>query len=182
MALSIDDIRGQISGLLNNPGSFSMTPGAKFALDTGLSGIRRQYLAKGMGDSGNVLAELTKYGTGVASQDYGNQMDRLSKLLGGEEQYKLGTDQNTNVATRNANDFSLGTQRNQNDYNLGLGDLASRNWNNQANYNLGLGRNAVDIANANTNWFNARTARGTAGVNAATAWDGNNRNWFQQFM
>ena len=72
--------------LMTDPRSFERTPGFKAALDTGRQAIERSFAAKGMGNSGNVLAELMKYGTGLASQEYGGQVDRLSRL----SQYEQG--------------------------------------------------------------------------------------------
>lgn len=72
--------------LLTDPAAFERTPGFQAALDTGRQAIERSYAAKGMGNSGNVLAELMKYGTGLASQEYGGQVDRLARL----SQYEQG--------------------------------------------------------------------------------------------
>lgn len=72
--------------LLTDPSAFERTPGFKAALDTGTQAIQRSFAARGMGNSGNVLAELMKYGTGLASQEYGGQVDRLSRL----SQYEQG--------------------------------------------------------------------------------------------
>ena len=72
--------------LMTDPSAFQRTPGFKAALDTGTQAIQRSFAARGMGNSGNVLAELMKYGTGLASQEYGGQVDRLSRL----SQYEQG--------------------------------------------------------------------------------------------
>jgi hypothetical protein len=142
----------QLADLINNPGSFSGTPGFKFALDTGLESVRRRAAAGGMRDSGNQLAELTKYGTGLATQDYGNQVDRLTKLYQGDQTYDLGQTANTNNATRNANDLTLGlganannATRNANDLTLGLGANENNANRNANDYSLGLGRNANEL-------------------------------------
>ena len=72
--------------LWSDPSAFQKTPGFKAALDTGRQAIERSFAARGLGNSGNVLAELMKYGTGLASQEYGSQVDRLSRL----SQYEQG--------------------------------------------------------------------------------------------
>ena len=148
----------QLDSLLTNPSGFSGTPGFQFALDTGMQGVERG-MASQRG-SGNALAALSKYGTGLAQQDYGNQVDRLGHLSGQQQQYDLGLGQNmnsaqnnmnnfslgqarnSNDATRNANDFSLGTTRNSNDLSLGNARNQNEANNNANNYNLGLGQNA----------------------------------------
>ena len=143
-----------LRNLITNPGSFQGTPGFQFALNNGMDGIARQAAARGMNNSGNVLGDMTKFGTGLAMQDYGNQIDRLGKLSGQEQTYDLGMGQNANTATRNANDFTMGTQRNNNDFtlgnqrnnndfNLGMYDATNR-------YDLGLGANQ-NTANRNQN-------------------------------
>lgn len=71
--------------LMTDPTAFQRTPGFKAALDTGTQAIQRSFAARGMGNSGNVLAELMKYGTGLASQEYGSQVNRLSRLAQDEQ-------------------------------------------------------------------------------------------------
>ena len=71
--------------LMTDPKAFERTPGFKAALDTGTQAIQRSFAARGMGNSGNVLAELMKYGTGLASQEYGSQVNRLSRLAQDEQ-------------------------------------------------------------------------------------------------
>lgn len=146
----------QLQGLLTNPGSFQGTPGFQFAFDTGLEGVNRQLAARGMTGSGNQLAEIMKYGTGLAQQDYGNQVDRLGRFSGQQQQYNLGNKQadnsftlgvgqNANTAQRNAWDFNLG--QNQNEMN------AAKNYN---QYNLDSWGNSINQQNANTQLGNAR--------------------------
>lgn len=72
--------QSQIDQLLSNPSSFQNTPGYQAALGAGTQAIERRAAAQGMGNSGNVLAELAKYSGGLASQEYGNQLNRLASL------------------------------------------------------------------------------------------------------
>ncbi len=145
------------------PGSYSGSPGFQFALDQGLDGVNRKMSAGGFNGSGNQLAELTKYGTGLAMQDYGNTLDRLGKLTGQEQAYDLGS-------TKNANDFTLGMGRNQNE--------ADQNY---MSYDLGLGRNENEATrNQNdyaTNWYNAQTGRGRAQSDAYNQDQGRKLDW-----
>lgn len=162
----------QLQGLLSNPNSFQGTPGFQFARDQGLEAATRKLNAGGMGGSGNALAELTRLGTGYAMQDYGNQVDRLGRLTGQQQQFQLGQDQNANQATRNTNDYNLGLYKTSNDFQLGSeqnAQTAQRDWwnaNNQNNqFNLGQQRAATDWYNADTNRFGADTQRGNAMAN-----------------
>jgi hypothetical protein len=78
-----DPFRGERKGyqnslrsLMANPGEFSSSPVYKFAYDQGLNALQR----KGSIRSGNKLAELMKYGQGMASQMYFPQANLLSNL------------------------------------------------------------------------------------------------------
>jgi len=154
----------RLAELINNPDSFSGTPGYRFALDQGLQAAQRS--GSRMRGSGNVLAELTRLGTGFAQQDYGNEVDRLARINANDQQFQLGSEANRNTATRNANDFTLGTRaadntRRSNDQNYGLGMFRSSNdftLGREANantaqrnfwdFNLGSQRNATDAYTA----------------------------------
>ena len=124
----IDPLYGnQIRDMLTNPGSFQGTPGFKFALDQGTNAINASNSSTR--GSGNVLAELMKYGTGLANQDYGAQLGRLTNLQGQAQNYDLGQGQNANQ-----------TQSIANQYALGQGQNANTAQNNRWNYELGRNR------------------------------------------
>lgn len=178
--MAIQDYEARLRTLLDNPGSVESNPAFRFARDQGLAAAQRSGSA--MRGSGNVLAELTKLGTGYASQAYGDEVDRMGRLLGQDQQFQLGTDQNANAATRNANDLTLGTQanantlrRNNQDFGLGLGRLG-----------VDRGRLALDDRNSGasnaTNWFNAVTNRGRAASDSYYQGEGNNRNYYDRFF
>jgi hypothetical protein len=124
--------------------------------------------------SGNALAELTKYGTGLAQQDYGNTIDRLGKLQGQEQSYDLGFGQNENTATNNQNQFALGAQRNANDAQKNWWDYDANQTRNANDLTVGQGRNAVD-------WFNAGTNRSNAQNNAWNNNQNTNLKWAQYY-
>lgn len=83
--------QSQLNNLLSNPAAIQQTPGYQFALNQGNEAINRSAAAKGQLNSGNVLAELAKFGQGMASQEYGNQVNRLSGLMQGAQQFGQGT-------------------------------------------------------------------------------------------
>jgi hypothetical protein len=74
--------QNQLNNLLANPSSVAQTPGYQFAMDQGNQAINRSAAAGGALNSGNVLAELSKYGQGMASQGYNQQVNTLSGLMG----------------------------------------------------------------------------------------------------
>lgn len=180
---------------LQTPGSYTGSPGFTFARDQGLQAAQRQAQAQGMGNSGNVLAELTKLGTGYASQDYGSTIDRLGKLSGQEQsydlgqgqnantaesnrltgirdtnQYSLGQAQNANTATRNANDFTLGQGQNANTAQRNANDFGLGTYQATNQYNLG---HEANTNTAQNNWWNYDLGTNRNNVDAA-----NNQNNF----
>lgn len=72
----------QLQQLMNNPSSIQGSPGYQWQMAQGLEGVNRTEAARGMLGSGNRLAELMKYGQGMASTEYGNQFSRLAQLSG----------------------------------------------------------------------------------------------------
>ncbi|CVI58774.1 hypothetical protein CFBP4996_19735 [Agrobacterium leguminum] len=61
-------------------GAFQTGPGYQFALDQGTQAALRGASAAGMLNSGNTLTALTSYGQGLANQEYGGWLDRLSGM------------------------------------------------------------------------------------------------------
>lgn len=57
-------------------------PGVQFQYNQGLDAIQRAASARGMLGSGRLLQSLADYGQGMASQQYGATLDRLSQLAG----------------------------------------------------------------------------------------------------
>lgn len=59
-------------------GAFQTGPGYQFALDQGTQAALRGASAGGMLNSGNTLTALSQYGQGLANQEFGGWLDRLS--------------------------------------------------------------------------------------------------------
>lgn len=59
-------------------GAFQAGPGYQFQLDQGTQAALRGASAAGMLNSGNTLTALSQYGQGLANQEYGSWLDRLS--------------------------------------------------------------------------------------------------------
>lgn len=72
--------RTRLNSLMNNPDSIANTGAYKFAFNQGNEAVNRNLAAKGLLKSGNRLAELTKFGQGLASQQYGAEFDRMANL------------------------------------------------------------------------------------------------------
>jgi len=60
--------------------AFKTSLGYQFALEQGLQGVGANAAARGLAGSGAQAKELTRYGQGMADQEYGNWQNRLSGL------------------------------------------------------------------------------------------------------
>jgi len=80
----------RLAELINNPSSIENTNAYKFRFNQGQQALERSAAARGMLNSGNTLAALADYGQGQASQEYGNEFNRLSQAVGQRNQFNLG--------------------------------------------------------------------------------------------
>ena len=106
----------QLSDLLANPGSFGSSPAYQFAYNQGLEALNR----KGSLRSGNKMAELERYGQGLAGQQYFNQAKLLSDLaVSGSSptaagvSYERGVGRSQDQAQLAAAARNLGSKNNQ---------------------------------------------------------------------
>lgn len=101
--------------LLFGGGAYEMSPAAKFAQDQGQKSIRRQASSTGMRASGNVLHQLGEFTTGVASQDYWQNINNLMSLSGANNMANTAQMQlsNSQVAVKGKADaeMALGAAR-----------------------------------------------------------------------
>lgn len=77
------------SGLGERPegySGFEASPGYEFVRDEGQRGIERSAAARGMTQSGAAFKELSRFNTGLASQEYGNFYNRLAGIAGAGQQ------------------------------------------------------------------------------------------------
>lgn len=94
----LSDAEARLKALLDDPNSIQQTAGYKFRVQQGQDALERSLGARGMLRSGNRLKELTQYGQDMASQEYDNQANRLSNLLGTYGQfYNQGRSIDTNA-------------------------------------------------------------------------------------
>lgn len=103
-----DPYEVKLRQLLENPDSIADTGAYKFNFNEGQRAVERSAAARGMSGSGNVLAELTKYGYGLASQEYGKEADRLGSLSGMQKNYLLGLKSAANQEVANKSTALLG--------------------------------------------------------------------------
>jgi hypothetical protein len=137
------EARNRLAALLNDPSSFENDPSYQFARDQGLSATARSNSAQR--GSGNALAALARYGSGLATQGYNQRVDSLGRIAGQDQQYDLGQQQNANTRIRNANDFTLGQAQNENTRTRNANDFTMGTQRNQFDYSLGSQRNANDF-------------------------------------
>ena len=69
-----------LNNLIQNPGSVRSLPAYQFDQQEGQRAVDRSAAARGMDASGRTLKDLTRFGTGLADQTYGNQLSRLLGL------------------------------------------------------------------------------------------------------
>lgn len=195
--MAVAQYENRLKGILD--GNFSGTEGGRFLADQGVKAAQRQFSASGMGASGNALVELLKLGTGYAAQDRGAEIDRLTKLIGGEQQFALGSGANANTAeanrltgVRDANSFTIGQGANANnafrnifDYDLGIRGTDNARRTGDQNFGLGMYRagndfrlgGMQDATNRQRNAWDYGVGMTNAGTNRFNAYsmDWNNR-------
>ena len=69
---------------MRNPGEFASSPVYKFAFDQGLEAVNRTAGAKGLLNSGNRLLDLTKFGQGLAGQQFFQMAPMLGRFAGAD--------------------------------------------------------------------------------------------------
>jgi hypothetical protein len=140
--------------------AFFNTPDYQFALDQGLKATERSASARGGLRSGNTLAALTKYGQGLATQNFGNYISRLQSLAG------LGSSASNN-AGQNAMNLGINVG---NTIQSGAGARASgivgsaNAWGDTANSLAQIGGNLYQqYRKPQTNYFNTMPVQGGYG-------------------
>ena len=83
--------QNMLQGLLTDPSKIQETAAYKFRKGQGEQAINRSAAARSMLGSGNVLAELAKYGQNMASQEYDTQANRLADLIRSKQSFGLSS-------------------------------------------------------------------------------------------
>jgi hypothetical protein len=115
--------------------NFQADPGYQFSLDQGLQALQRTHAAAGRLDSGNADIDTLKFATGLADQQYGSYVNRLSPYLSASGNATAGA---AGVATGQGNALNSsfqgqGTAANANYTGQGASDAAAT----MNNYNIG---------------------------------------------
>jgi len=119
----------QLLGLTpgSTPGSqqaaLANTPGYQFALKQGLQSTQAQANAMGMGLSGNTLAALDQYSTGLADQTYQERVGNLQDVVGIGQAAAAG--QAANIGQSAANTGNIRMAQGQTDAGLAINQAAA---------------------------------------------------------
>lgn len=169
-----------LAQFMENPSSYTQSPGYKFTMDQGLNSATAKLASMGLLNSGYGGDQLVRTAGGIAAQGYDNALARMLQGAGMENQYDLGsraadTSQfNADTSRQSANqNFGLDTLRTANAYDLGMRGLQQQGNKDWWSYQLDSQRNNQNAANAenewnlgvdrnNANWYNAATNRGQA--------------------
>lgn len=146
-------------GIARAQAAFHTSPGYSFQLGQGIDAATRSANASGVAAGGNTLAELTRYGQGVANQDYGNWLTRL------QQQSSLYSPLEANVLSA---------------YGQGVGNARLTGGTGAANILTGTGKSLADLysgtggtaanlyANSGNTLANLAAGGGTAAANVYT--------------
>lgn len=132
-------------GLARAKQNFQAGPGYQFQMDQGIDALSRAGVARGQA-TGNTLQDAQKFGSGLASQEYGNYVSRLQPFLSGASGAATGI---AGVKT------GLGSGLNQSFMGQGQGAF---------NTQKGIGEADADAAMAD---YNASANLWNFGLNAA---------------
>jgi hypothetical protein len=119
----------QLQQLLSDPNNVRGLPGYQFAQDQGVQALDRSASARSMTNSGRSEKDLLRFGTGLADQTYGNQLQRLLAASGqgagwlGAQNATVGQGLQGQLGTRQSA-FTGGMQAAG---TIGQGDVAAAN-------------------------------------------------------
>lgn len=87
--------------------ALAATPGYQFTLNQGLQGVENSAAAKGMLNSGNTLAALDQYGSGLADQTYQQAVGNLENTVGIGQAAAAGQAANIGNAATNMGNIAV---------------------------------------------------------------------------
>lgn len=132
---AIDPTTGTAAQVEPDFSGFYDSPDYQFARDEGLRGIERSAAARGGLGSGNTLAALTRYSSGLATQNFNNYANRLGGVAG------TGQASAENLSGQR---MQLGQQAGQN--MMAAGNARASGIQNAANIWMGAGNQLAGIA------------------------------------
>lgn len=114
--------------------NFEADPGYQFRMDQGAQAVNRRAAAGGRALGGGVLKELTRYGQGQASDEYGRAFDRFDRNRGFD--YGAFADRQTRRSGERGARYGR---------MAGLADLGPRTAENLAGNRMGFGNTLADL-------------------------------------
>jgi len=100
-----------MQAMLTDPNAYTKSPGYDFRLSEGVKALDRSAAARGMLNSGATGKALERYGQDYATQDYGNQWNRLASLAGtGQQATTTGVSNGTASASGIGSNYLAGGQ------------------------------------------------------------------------
>jgi hypothetical protein len=144
------------SGNADATNAYQANPGYQWQMDQGTQALERSAAGSGLFGSGNAAIALTKYGEGLANQDYGNWLSRLQGV---------GAQGLTAAAGQTGRQGALAG------IDTGLGNAQAGVWNDltkgvTGNYINGQQQDAASNAQGSANFINALLGGANLGISA----------------
>lgn len=165
------------------PGNFQASPGYQFSFDQGVQARDRSAAARGRLNSGAQDKALTRYGQGMANQEYDNFLNRYYQSLT-PYQSLTGTSQtatNTGIqAGQNMSNSLTGIYNKMAGNQISAGDARASGYIGQANAQTGTGNDLARIAGGIdwggigqqvSGWFD-NPGTSPANTNYSSLWNG----------
>jgi len=111
------------------PGNFQQSPGYQFAFNEGVNALDRSAAARGRLNSGAQDIALTRYGQGIANQEYDNFLSRYYQSLTPYQSLANVGQTATNTTSTLGNNTATNMAKNQ----LSAGDARASGYYNKAN-------------------------------------------------
>lgn len=148
-------ISGASSSEAGPYGDFQETPGYQFAFDEGLRALDRSAAARGRLQGGGYGRELTRYGQGMANQEFNTYANRLASLAGvGQQATTAGAQFGAQTAAGIGNTLMTGAQA--------QGNALQNAGTARASGYAGVG-NAINAGANNYMFYNALKGMGRSG-------------------
>jgi hypothetical protein len=133
------------SQLLNDPGSYSLTPGAQFQIDTGTEALNRAANARGMLTAGNNTEDIMRLAQGIASQDYYKNLSARQPYFGLAQSGAQGMQSGYNQLAGIYDNLGANKARLASGEGTQLANLQSQYGQNASNVATGAGNTIADL-------------------------------------
>jgi hypothetical protein len=133
------------SQLLNDPGSYSLTPGAQFQIDTGTEALNRAANSRGMLTAGNNTEDIMRLAQGIASQDYYKNLSARQPYFGLAQSGAQGVQSGYNQLAGLYDNLGANKARLAAGEGTQLANLQSQYGQNASNVATGAGNTIADL-------------------------------------